>query len=151
MKFYSEKLNKFFDDPEQLLIEEGCEPVEYEDCEDEAEETLEETPSRKELALAIEEADKLVAEANVNYNNAKLKAEELSKKYLDEIEQILNPAKKAVKDAERARYEAIKRFNDSYNGYQVTYTSARAADEFFKALDNLNQKERIIFRNLFWF
>ena len=95
----------------------------------------------------METADQNVKEAYVNYEAAKAKVEELSKKYLEEVNNILEPAKSAVKDAEQLRYEAIRRFNDSYGAYQVTYTGAKAADELMKAISNINSKA---FRDLFW-
>ena len=51
----------------------------------------------------------------------------------------MEPAKKAVSDAEKAKYKAIKEFNDSYGAYQVTYTGARAAEEMLKTLRELDR------------
>ena len=109
------------------------------------------TPSRKELAAEVEAADQKVQEAYSNYEAAKEKASELSKKYLEELNAILEPAKQAVKDAETARYTAISKFNDSYGAYQVTYTGARAANDMFKAINNINARANSILKDLFWF
>lgn len=151
MKYYSEKLNEMFNSAEELLAAEGkivkakkkatAEPAPDKQAEPEV-------PTRKQLAAAVESADNAVKEAYVNYETAKTKAEELSKKYLEEINNIMEPAKTAVKNAEQQRYEAIRKFNDSYGAYQVTYTGTRAADELMKAISRMNSKQ---FRELFWF
>lgn len=155
MKYYSEKLDKMFDTIEALREEESKvaikkkkvatqEPVK-------TEENVSNAPSKKQLAAAVEVADEALKEAYSNYESAKTKVEELSKKYLAEVNNILEPAQKAVKDAEKNRYEAIRRFNDSYGAYQVTYTGARAADEMMKAISNINNRANKLFRDMFWF
>lgn len=154
MKFYSEKLDKLFDSKEDLEAAEAAKVSKKKKTKAESttveQPTSEETPSRKQLAYEVELADESVKEAYANYESAKVKAEELSKKYLAEISEILDPAQKAVKDAEQARYEAIRKFNDSYGAYQVTYTGARAADEMMKAISNINSRATKIFRDMFW-
>ena len=146
MKYYSEKLDKLFDSLEELQVAEKSKskrktPV--------AEETQPAIPSRKELAAAVESADAAVKDAYAQYESAKVKAEELSKKYLEEVNSIIDPAQKAVKDAEQKRYEAIRNFNNSYGAYQVTYNGARAAEEMMKAIRNINSKSNF-FRDFFW-
>lgn len=146
MKYYSEKLDKLFDSLEELQVAEKSKskrktPV--------SEETQPAIPSRKELAAAVESADAAVKDAYAQYESAKVKAEELSKKYLEEVNSIIDPAQKAVKDAEQKRYEAIRNFNNSYGAYQVTYNGARAAEEMMKAIRNINSKSNF-FRDFFW-
>ena len=153
MKFYSEKLDKMFDTMEELIAAETSKKKKKKDV---AATPVEElpvepaVPTRKELAAAVEDADAKVKEAYSNYEAAKVHAEELSKKYLEEINAILEPAQKAVKEAETARYEAIRNFNDSYGAYQVTYTGARAAEEWAKSLNNINARANKLFRDMFW-
>lgn len=151
MKFYSEKLDKLFDTPEELQAAET--PKKKKRAATTEAPVVDETatvPTRKELATAVETADEKVRQAYADYETAKAKAEELSKKYLEEINALLDPAQKAVKEAERLRYEAIRNFNDSYGAYQVTYTGARAADEMMKAINNINARASKIFRDMFW-
>ena len=155
MKFYSEKLDKMFDTMEELQIAEAPKkkkkatltPVEEPLATTPAEPAV---PTRKELAAAVELADEAVKEAYANYETAKAKVEELSKKYLAEVNNIFEPAQKAVKEAEKARYDAIRKFNDSYGAYQVTYTGARAADDMMKAISNINSRANKLFRDFFW-
>ena len=150
MKFYSEKLDKLFDTPEELQAAETPKKKKKTVTEQPAVEEAAATPTRKELAAAVEAADEKVKQAYADYETARGKAEELSKKYLEEINALLDPAQKAVKEAERLRYEAIRNFNDSYGAYQVTYTGAKAADEMMKAISNINSRANKIFRDMFW-
>lgn len=150
MKYYSEKLDKMFDSIEALQEAEAVK-VKKKKPEVSTEKLIEEqVPSKKQLAAEVETADEALKEAYANYESAKTKVEEISKKYLAEVNDILEPAQKAVKDAEKNRYEAIRRFNDSYGAYQVTYTGARAADEMMKAISNINSRANKLFRDMFW-
>ena len=159
MKFYSEKLDCLFDTPEALEEAEAVEKSKStkskrkataeQSTKTETKET--ESPTKKQLAVEVEIADELVKQAYADYESAKVKVEELSKKYLSDVNEILEPAQKAVKAAEQNRYDAIKKFNDMFGAYQVTYTGARAADDMIKAFSNINDRADKIFRNLFWF
>lgn len=149
MKFYSEKLEKLFDSEKELLEAESKKVSKKKST---MSATPEQTaPTKKQLANEVEAADESLKEAYANYESAKAKVEELSKKYLAEVNEILDPAQKAVKEAEQHRYEAIRKFNDSYGAYQVTYTGARAADEMMKAISNINTRANNLFRDMFWF
>lgn len=150
MKFYSEKLDKLFDTPEELQAAETPKKKKKAATEQPVVDETATVPTRKELASAVEAADERVKQAYADYETAKGKAEELSKKYLEEINALLDPAQKAVKEAERLRYEAIRNFNDSYGAYQVTYTGAKAADEMMKAISNINSRANKMFRDMFW-
>lgn len=147
MKFYSEKLDKLFDSMEELNAAEAS----TKKAKKISSKTLETSvPTKKQLANEVEAADAKVKEAYANYEAAKTKAEEISKKYLAELNSILEPAEVAVKEAEKVRYEAIRKFNDSYGAYQVTYTGARAADELTKAIKSINSRANKMFGDIFW-
>ena len=154
MKFYSEKLDKLFDSQEELIAAESSVKTSKRRKSGvdntPTTESVNQSPTRKELAAEVESADEAVKIAYANYETAKRKVEELSKTYLNELNSILEPAEKAVKEAEHKRYEAIQRFNDSYGAYQVTYTGARAADEMMKAISSINSKANKLFRDMFW-
>ena len=150
MKFYSEKLDKLFDTLEELQAAETPKKKKKAVTEQSIVDEAATVPTRKELASAVEAADEKVKQAYADYETAKAKAEDLSKKYVEEINDLLDPAQKAVKEAERLRYEAIRNFNDSYGAYQVTYTGAKAADEMIKAISNINSRANKIFRDMFW-
>lgn len=155
MKFYSEKLDEMFNTPEELLhAEETTTKKKKRKLENttKCEATSEESqPTRKQLAAAVETADEAVKAAYVDYETAKAKVEELSKQYLEQVEAILDPAKKAITAAEQRRYQAIKKFNETFGAYQVTYTGTKAADELFKALTSLNTRTNRLFTDLFRF
>ena len=101
MKFYSEKLDKLFDTPEELQAAETSKKKKKAVNEQPVVDESATVPTRKELASAVEAADERVKQAYADYETAKGKAEELSKKYLEEINALLDPAQKAVKEAER--------------------------------------------------
>lgn len=150
MKYYSEKLDKMFDTLEALQEAETEKSVKKKrGVTVDMNEPAPAVPTRKKLATAVEAADEAVKDAYAKYETAKVKAEELSKKYLEEVEAILEPARKTVREAEQKRYEAIRKFNDSFGAYQVTYNGARAADELMKAINNINAKTNL-FRDFFW-
>ena len=149
MKYYSEKLDKMFDSIEDLTqAEKSCKKSVKKASQERAE--VQPSPTRKELAAEVEASDETLKQAYANYESAKVKAQELSKKYLNDINEIMNPAKEAVKEAEKNRYEAIRKFNEYYGAYQVTYTGSKAAEEMIKAVDSINSQAQRIFRDFFW-
>lgn len=159
MKYYSEKLDKVFDTAEELRSAEAeAAPCELADVDDEVETKSEskeiaKTPTKKQLAANVDDAETKLKEAYADYDVAKQKVSELSKKYLEEMNAILNPAKNAVKKAEQARYEAIRKFNEAYGAYQVTYTGDRAAQEMLRAMEEINSIHKKLFSGWdnFWF
>ena len=163
MKFYSEITKDFYDSEKALLDAEAaatatteCDMCECrEECESdqcvhtkdvESKDTTETKLTRKQLAANVEKADKVLAEARANLEVANQKAEKLSKEYLKSIEDLLNPARKAVNDAQAAKYEAIREFNEEYGPYKVSYTGDKAAQEMINTIRDMNR----IFKR-FWF
>ena len=141
MKFYSEVTKELYDTPEQLAAAElkfNTQNVAKRMVKSAKNEKNPEVPSKKQLATEVELADQKVSEAKANMELARQKAQELSKKYLEEIDAILEPAKKELTNAQKARYDAIQRFNDAYGPYSTTYTGARAADEFARAVADIS-------------
>lgn len=141
MKFYSEVTKELYDTPEQLAAAElkfNTQNVAKRMVKSTKNEKTPEVPSKKQLATEVEIADQKVSEAKANMELARQKAQELSKKYLEEIDAILEPAKKELTNAQKARYDAIQRFNDAYGPYSTTYTGARAADEFARAVADIS-------------
>lgn len=110
---------------------------------------LVETPSKKQLAAEVEAAEEKLTEEYANYDVAKKKIEELSKQYLKDVNDILEPAKAAVKAAEMARYEAIRKFNEAYGVYRTELTGDRAAKELLRTLNSFNNWNSIF--NNHWF
>ena len=152
MKFYSDITKEMYESVDELneaeaeflmaTLEEECDDcTDCDECEGctECDETIENVPTRKELAANVDKADAALKQAKADYDIAKQQVEELSKSYLEAVDAVMEPAKKAVSDAEKAKYKAIKEFNDSYGAYQVTYTGARAAEEMLKTLRELDR------------
>ena len=153
MKYYSERLDEVFDTEEELRLAEATLPEaqgkcdgDCDNCKDPCyssdEDDLpadsikkESLPTKKELADAVQKCDSDLKEAYNLYSVAEKKVEELSKKYLEEVDAILKPAKRAVRSAEEKKFEAVKRFNDIYGVYRVSYTGEKAAEEFNRAID----------------
>lgn len=157
MKFYSDITNEVYETPEALeeaeakYLETSIEEVD-DVCEEIAEHlhvAVDEKPTKKQLAHNVEVADEKLKKANSELEIAQQKVEELSKEYLQMVDDILNPAKKAVADAQKEKYDAISAFNDQYGGYQVVYTGSRAAEEMLKCMNRLDAITRSAFRG-FW-
>lgn len=140
MKFYSEKLDAIFDTAEELKAAEKSTKKKSKQAAAEEVVKEKEIPTKKQLATEVEQAEEAVKTAYADYEAARARVEEMSKTYLESVNNILDPAKKAIKDAEQKRYDAIRRFNESYGAYQVTLTGSRAAEEMIKALDRLNTR-----------
>ena len=161
MKFYSDKLDQIFDTPEALEEAEAaictCNKVDDDfkdknlndyDCK--CKEKVK-APTKKQLAADVDAAEEKLKEAYAEYDIAKAQVEELSKTYLESVEAILTPAKEAVKNAEQARYDAIRRFNESFGAYQTVLTGDRAAKEMIRAINEINSVHRKLWNNAFWF
>lgn len=154
MKYFSEITNEFYDDVEALTEAETAVTSASnsgKECEEEESKKVPKALSKKQLASNVENAEQVLKEAYANYEMAKQQVEEISKKYLEDVDAIMEPAKKAVTEAERAKYDAIRKFNESFGAYQTTYTGAKAAEELMKAINSLNAKTLSLFRNNFWF
>lgn len=161
MKYYSDKLDQVFDTPEALEEAEAaictCNRVDdnFDDknlnkCECKCKEETK-VPTKKQLAADVDAAEEKLRDAYAEYEVAKAQVEELSKTYLESVEAILTPAKEAVKNAEQARYDAIRKFNESFGAYQTVLTGDRAAKEMLRAINEINSMHRKVFNNAFWF
>ncbi len=158
MKYFSEKLNEVFDTPEALEeAEMSYDKARLTEHNKDVNNVLAtkkteiKVPSKKQLAADVEDAEAKLKEARADYDVATQKVEELSRKYLEEVDAILTPVKEAVTAAEQRRYEAIRKFNEAYGAYQVTLTGDRAAQEMLRTINELNKIPKDIFRNPFWF
>ena len=102
MKYYSEDLKKFYDSEADLLK-----------AEDEAKKQKDIAEnSRKEMARKIDEANDRIDRAYQSYDAAKKQVNDIINEAKKQVKNILDPAKKEISDAENARMEAIKEFNE---------------------------------------
>lgn len=133
MKFYSEKLDRMFDSMDELLNAENQPRKNSKKTTSETSPQESTKVTKKQLVTNIENADKELEAAHTNMTAVKEQVEQLSKKYLDEVEGLLTPAKERIKTAEIEKFKAIQEFNKYYGAYQVTYTGDKAAKEFSRA------------------
>lgn len=146
MKYYSEVTKELYETPEQLAQAERMVASKHVKRMAKADQEAPQVPTKKELAAAVEAAEAKVDEARANLELAKQKAQDISKKFLEEIDGVLEPAKQQLKDAQHARYNAIRKFNDAYGVYTTSYTGARAADEFARSVSEMTSFFPSLFR-----
>lgn len=103
------------------------------------------TKEKKELANAVELAEKNLQEACQNYELKKEEAKKLRKECEQKIVDLLEPARKAIDDANLAKYEAIKNYNAKYGTYTVTYSGDKAFEEYRRLTHDIFDAAR-----LFW-
>lgn len=88
------------------------------------------TARKKQLAKDIETADKRVKDAY----DARIKTKEEVQKILEESNKkmmaMLDDANVKVREAEKARRDAILAYNNEFGTYQAVYTGERAQKEF---------------------
>ena len=128
MKFYSEKLEKFFDS------EAECKKAEEENLNKSEIEKVD-SKDRKIYAKVIEEADKALEEEYAKYEEAKKKIIQLKKKCDEECEKILLDAKKELKVAQDKKFAAVQKFNEKFGPYTISYTGDKALKEMRRHFD----------------
>lgn len=144
MKYYSDKVQKLFENEEDLKKAEK----EFDEAQAEKEKRKEELLiTKKEMASAIEKANLNIDEARENYANEYKKAEEIISKARQEAEDILKPAREKIEEAQRKKYDAVKEFNKKYGPYTVSYTGEKAYNEFKRNSDWFNS----LINNFRWF
>lgn len=153
MKYYSEKLDKLFEDAIEL---EKAEKVHDEKVK-EAKAKAEEAAARKKAeAIAISKDKKILCDEidaaqlklKEAYKNLNVVKEEAAKK-LEEAKQEFNstiePARQEVKHAQNNLQNAILRFNKKYGIYSKTYTTDDVLEEFYMMNSYFND----IFNSIF--
>lgn len=147
MKYYSEILKSLFE------TERECESAEEEYLKKQQKEEAEKkakaalvSKEKKELSDAVDLAEANLSKAYENYDLVKEEVrkiiEESNKKALD----ILNPAKEAIKAAQKEKYTAISNFNKKYGTYTAQYTGDKAYKEFKRSLSWLED-----YLNTLWY
>ena len=126
MKYFSEILNKTFNSVEELEV---AEKKELEKQEAEKQELKKISNDKKALAKKVEEADDILQDAYNKYALAKENCAKILEEAKLEINELLEPAKKAIQDAQKQKYEAIAEFNKKYGVYSTIYTGDKAYTE----------------------
>lgn len=146
MKYYSETLNKNFDTEEECLKAEHAYKCNQHKADEKLKKVVEEKKAKeqqlaltkKDLAAKVEQASAKVDEANNIYDAAKEKASDIINKAKEEAASILDAARAKVREAEKARYEALATFNEKFGPYTTTLTGEKAAAEYSKSIRRFN-------------
>lgn len=114
-----------------------------------AEKERDKSKLKKKLSGEVDKAEEALKKAYADYEAAKEQARRILEESNQQMLDILNPAKKAVEDAELARTQAIKNFNKECGPYQKIYTGDAAQAE----LDRFNKQFNDLFVDFFkrWF
>lgn len=136
MKYYSEKLNKFFDDPFDLERAEEQKELKEKAANGEAEAKKVHLANRKkELANAIEDCDKELDKAYQNYEEAKKICQKILEESNQQMTDILDKAKKEISDAQEKKAKYLAAFNNEFGTFKVSYTGDKALKEFEKMMN----------------
>ena len=147
MKYFSEVTKSCYDtEPELVAAEQAFLQQQNSECSKDCDDTMsvsdskEKTPTRKQLANNVEQAEQALKDAYKEYDIVKVEIERLSKEYLAKVDELTKPAQEKIKQAEANKYQAISEFNKYYGGYQTIYTGARAAEELLRALNMFDRR-----------
>lgn len=134
MKFYSDLISKFFDTEEECVKaeKEFTEKQEAKEAERKAKASLV-SKEKKELSDAVEAAEAKLSKAYENYDLVKEEVKKILEESNKKALELLNPAKEAIREAQKERYTAISEFNKKYGIYTAQYTGDRAFKEFKQA------------------
>lgn len=139
-KFYSEKLNKYFDTEDECV---KCELKYDEEVAKKEAKLAEYSKTKKAYAKNIEDIESELEKAYADLDIAKKDAECVVEQAKKEIHDLIDPVETRIKELEKKRYGAITEFNEKYGPYSKILTGNEAAKEFQKAVKWFN--------NLFWF
>ena len=139
MKYYSEKLDKFFDDPFDLEREEEqseLNELKEKVANEEAEAKKAHLASRKkQLANAIEDCDVELERAYQKYEEAKKICQKILEESNAQMTDILDTAKKEISDAQEKKAKYLAAFNNEFGTFKVSYTGDKALKEFEKMMN----------------
>lgn len=134
MLYYSEKLEKLFEDEESLKTAE----LEYDEKQKEKERVEKDKKvEKKRLAKLIEDAEADIDKARDELVKVKSDAMEIVKSTETTVTEMLKDAEDKIIEAQERRYEAIKTFNEKFGAYTKTYTGDKAYNEFKRNAEDL--------------
>ena len=172
MKYYSEKLNKLFDNKQDLFIAEkdyetklAKEKAEFKEKEAKLKAQVEEdaktiSKRKKELSDKIEEASRNLDEVYKFYEAEKSKAKDiltnvekqikrLREDANDEINRLMEFAEAEVKKASEQKTIAISNFNKELGTYKTVITGDKAIEEYNKMVRNMDNTFSKFFNDFF--
>lgn len=147
MKYYSEILNKYFNNEKECLEAEKLHKSEQLKLENKLKQSLEDkkikdqerSNLKKRFAKAIEDAERELEEANKLYDIAKDEAKAILEKSNKEAKEVLDLAATKVKEATKKKTQAIVAFNKEFGPYVTSITGVKAADEFNRTINAINE------------
>lgn len=143
MKYYSETLRDFFDTEEELKEKEA---LQEEQMMKKEKREVALKKEKKELAEAIDILDDKINDKIEEYEKVKEEALKLVEDAKKQAEAMLKPARENITIARKAKYEAIKDFNEKFGPYSVMYTGDKAYNEMMRTMDYFNN----VFNDFFW-
>ena len=135
MKYFSENLNKLFDSQEEL---ESAEKTANEKKEKEAAEKALVSKEKKACSDIVKAADAEVDKAREKYVAARKEAQEIISEAENKAKEVLRAASKELSAAQEKRYDALKKFNEKYGPYTMSFTGEKAYTEWKKAVEMFN-------------
>lgn len=93
---------------------------------------------KKELADAVDVADKQVEKAYEQYNTVRVEVQKILEESNAKMQKMLNDAAQVVREAEQAKRDAIIKYTEQFGPYQKVYTGNRALQEFQRIEDQFN-------------
>ncbi len=148
MKFYSDVLNKFFDTASECSEAEETYKLQKQEIEKQKKEQQALiSKDKKELSDNIRLAEDNLAKAYEEYELAKDEAKKILEESNQKVLDLLNPAKEEIKKCQKARYDAISKFNQKYGAYTVQYTGDKAFQELKRTSNWLFDD---FFKHFFW-
>lgn len=131
MKYYSELTKKYYDNDAECLKAEAEFTATKEAEEAKKKELANQiSKEKKELSDAIDVASEALAEAYHDYEEAKKIVAELKEEFNKKAKDILDPAEECVRDAQKAKTDAIMAFTKRFGTYSMLYTGDKAYNEF---------------------
>ena len=114
-----------------------------------AEKERDKSKLKKKLSGEVDRAEEDLKKAYANYEYAKEQVKKILEESNKQMIEILDPAKKAVEEAEEAKTRAIQNFTKECGPYQKIYTGEAAQAE----LDRFNKQFNNFFVDFFsrWF
>lgn len=85
---------------------------------------------KRELVKGIDEADKAVDAAYENFEAVKKEVQKLVVDTNSKMTSMINTAASKIKEAEKARTDAILKYNAEFGSYQRVYSGDRAKAEY---------------------
>lgn len=148
--FMSDILGKTFDSEEECIKAEKEHEAKLLVEEDAKKKVSKEISAQKKLlADNIAKADEELTKALEAYEVSKNDVKDLYDEARDEIndiisevkaeaEEILAPTRSAVKDAQKAKLDAVSAFNKKFGAYEVKYTGEKAMNEYHRITNYVN-------------